>query len=60
MILKWTTTPPVENGWYWWRSGKQGIVSITYVYDRAFMNGNHPFQVATYGGEWAGPLVPPE
>jgi hypothetical protein len=63
---QWTTNPPTEPGWYWYK-GKVG----TYLYQVE----NHPrgigptvrspssgqyFSLTTLNGKWSGPLQPPE
>lgn len=69
----WTSTSPTEPGWYWWRHSR-GVSrmcepDICYIepadefgHRRVFFTVNLGMDETPEkcGGEWAGPLVPPE
>ena len=65
--LTWSTMTPTEAGWYWWRREAGSPLHIGYIYYPA---GSQELRarwmevgssiIEFIGGEWAGPLVPPE
>jgi hypothetical protein len=63
LALKWSTEPPTAPGRYWFRlspTDEADVVDVT-DYGHAFPTGDdNGFEVATIGGQWAGPLKPPE
>lgn len=71
-LLQWTQGPPVEVGWYWWKSNNSTPVMkfVTHLLDSKTFTVLHPtlignqFGVQNQGvpvdGEWAGPIQPPE
>lgn len=63
----WTKEPPTEPGWYWWRYGpgtRPGMVCLFQTgavrHALAHWAGEKEPTPAEMGGEWAGPLTPPE
>ena len=59
---RWSATIPAVPGYYWWREGPGNarivLVSSTgMVYDQYH---GEPVSVMRMGGEWYGPLQPPE
>jgi hypothetical protein len=64
---KWAATPPTEPGWYWWRrdDSYDPVMAIVkrcpdgLVLSRLFKRLD--WRLPSHcGGEWAGPLTPPE
>ena len=71
--LSWTTEKPTQTGWYFWRLRKGGVAiteRVERIEDRMHSTGiqfyvesftNDPSEpVKEIGGEWAGPIEPPE
>jgi len=63
--LTWTTEKPTQPGWYWWRKSRRHEIEIAKLWDvdniyGQFHQDPHVFRVDEVGGEWAGPLAPPE
>lgn len=64
---KWTSVPPTEAGWYWWRQGPASV-SVEIVEIRKgvafFLNryGRSVAKTAPYnsGQWWPAPIVPPQ
>lgn len=70
----WNPEPPKRSGWYWWRDRDDkynGLTQIILVGDwpggglcvRMHHKASHSDGFTTpelCGGEWAGPLTPPE
>jgi hypothetical protein len=63
---KWTECPPNRPGYYWWRGGPECseayVVRIAGDIDARLWTYHGPYQDASvqeYGGQWAGPLLPP-
>lgn len=66
---KWTSHPPTEAGWYWWRAGPASIgvevveiVGRTAFFSRA-CQGLHRYArtLPNAPGEWwPAPIVPPQ
>lgn len=66
--MTWTTCPPTEPGWWWYRS--HGATYVVHVYRgdgghlwAAFPGSDRDEPVRrdpTPAEEWAGPLTPPE
>lgn len=61
----WSSDPPKVPGWYWWRHVeiRQGVV-VWVREDEGLMwvhvPHREPRAPEEIGGEWSGPLVPPE
>jgi hypothetical protein len=59
---EYTSTPPTVVGEYWWR-GQEGLVASVkrvLVGDMGQMKTDRGTNVRILGGEWCGPLTPPE
>jgi len=60
--MNWTTTPPTEPGWYWWRDSKSKEAQPLNVYKnsdgnfRVYVNlfgfGSDRYMPSRIGGEW--------
>lgn len=67
--LKYTHTPPTQDGWYWWKydpsDNLEEIVEIKngIIYDRVPASTNTEDYIirkhTEYTGLWAGPITPP-
>jgi transcriptional regulator with XRE-family HTH domain len=65
-VIEWAIERPAEPGWYWYRSG--GFVMTAQVWRsiepgkllarRCGQRGS--YDIEQFGGEWAGPIEPPE
>lgn len=61
--MEWTTETPTESGWYWWRD--EGVEPDC-VWVSAGPNAKvwtiqqGSDYLGTQGGEWYGPLAPPD
>jgi len=56
-MMQWTTTPPTEPGWYWWRFRDGDRVFPRQIIDRdarLIVLGSHGYDrpVNLLGGEW--------
>jgi hypothetical protein len=69
--MKWTKELPAVSGWYWWRATpdhKPIVLSVNdwpggglaLYYPRAAANLDGYTTPGQIGGEWEGPLKPPE
>lgn len=70
--MKWTTKTPTVAGWYWWRKRAGKVPSVVELAEaerdepddgrlvRQDVDEYVPNPGTYGGGEWAGPLVPPE
>lgn len=73
--LRWRSEPPKVEGYYWWRiSDEWGYDEIGFAYQDEDgddptewlwytpLGDNNPYLISRdrEGGEWAGPLTPPE
>jgi len=59
-MLTWTTDKPTKPGWYWYRPYRDGQhVEVCRVYEIEIDYWTTIIPPQT-GGEWAGPLEPPE
>jgi hypothetical protein len=63
--LTWTSTTPSEPGWYWWRLGVGDVWPIILEVTREEAggleaDGQPAANLSGTGGEFAGPLIPPE
>jgi hypothetical protein len=61
----WQKTAPAKPGYYWWRGDERAteryVVQVASIDGRMFVY-NGPYRddwAIHYGGEWAGPLEPP-
>lgn len=67
-MLKWTSQPPTEPGWYWWRkaAGKEPVVAECFeaagIRRGYFTNGSRMElnERTTWGEWWPAPIVPPQ
>lgn len=59
--LRWARKVPTSNGNYWWRQSSGYTAEICLVEGPAVrFFGDGGFPLAVIGGEWYGPLTPPE
>ena len=66
--MRWTTELPKEDGWFWHRDSDGGDGVVVYVGPdeserlRAYGWGTDYDEtlIDSLGGEWAGPIMPPE
>lgn len=55
--MKWSSTPPTEPGWYWWRiAAKHAVPPEPKLVSKEMVRGLKK----TSRGEWAGPIFPPK
>lgn len=71
-MLKWTSEPPKETGWYWHRPEPGVIPKMVFVYWRYAPNQEPQWcavlpcncdvwrNINEIAGEWAGPIPEPE
>lgn len=69
MMLKWTSVPPTEEGWYWWKAGPASVsVEVVEVKGKiAFFSksyqglhrGARTLQ-GVFGEWWSAPIAPPQ
>ena len=66
--LQWTSEPPTEPGWYWYRLNERDNISITYVdvygtvityYPNLCPDGWSRQNLKNIHGQWAGPIPEP-
>ena len=56
---------PTKIGWYWWRSlvklesGEPAFLTVVFIDDDGYCQDEGEY-VDQLGGEWAGPLLPPD
>lgn len=61
----WTSAPPIVEGWYWWRESFDSAPRPGHVHDYKgdlfveMMYEGKIEPVASRGGQWSGPLIPP-
>ena len=66
--LKWTTDKPTRNGWYWHRVDELDdwqVVEVNiygkFAYPTVwFARKTSWYRLKNMGGQWCGPLAPPE
>lgn len=66
--MKWTADLPTVTGWYWWRIKEKAWMGIHHVQQSIDESGACYCAVTTtegdtvedLGGEWAGPIDPPD
>lgn len=65
--LKWSVAPPTVAGWYWWRPAADRMPGMACVLETLAVRfgielwqGGPERMAAEMGGEWAGPLQPPD
>jgi len=64
-VLKWTSDLPTQEGWYWWKMFNGTVkecveVSLSSAGQLVVDDGDEVISLPTYGGEWYGPIEPPE
>lgn len=66
-MLRWTSEPPTEEGWYWWREGPaSATIEIVEIRGKVafFLNryGRSVARTAPYyrGQWWPAPIAPPQ
>jgi hypothetical protein len=64
--LKWTKEPPTVPGYYWWRDGHVGPAGVLRLAEegRALLSFSTKSDFVCpprmRGGEWCGPIEPPQ
>jgi hypothetical protein len=57
---RWSSTPPATDGWYWWRASGEHVADLKRVRDGRMPWADGELPPGDVGGEWSGPLVPPD
>lgn len=61
--MQWSSKLPTEPGWYWWRERPDGNAKIVWVSTAGEVAESFSLTTtpaAVIGGEWFGPLSPPD
>lgn len=64
--LSWSSSPPLEPGWYWQRTSRDSSAIPMLVFERGRYlyaldpGGKHEWDVRAMRCAWAGPMLEPE